>query len=1001
MAGLLTPLVIRFLEKFVVQSQEGTATSFKASLSGSRGFELHNLELDLSSILPARDLIECQRAFARSLRIKIPWTSLNTQPIEVRLIYLVIFPSFSSADEPPPRLHLPRLPQIIFDTLEIILSDKLDQKSEGDSDAEVDASSEAPRSSNRGSGGSGGGWLDNWLGSNLQSLALRAGLNLSFTIKNLVIKYIHQSEFSLTLALEQLQIANSDAEEWTELVDAPEAWLMKNCLLKGLSASLDHADVTQHTFMPLLRLNSVNISALLPIFSYIEDIDLGEDGAKVAVQVELGTVQSAVNDQQIRWINDLIAGINDARVAAEPVSLPESPHQAAVAAAGDSLVDFSSTPRGGQMRALGVFSKIWDMAVDEVEYLKQLEEPQEEQQLQVLINDDDDDDVATGGRQAPTEAELTVIVKSLRIQLGVATRSTLLSGPSALPFLEAEFGLTQIHTASIGTDMQDSEVQLEKVAVRHNAAHIDLITEVLENRVDKMFLRSGEPGWDDIFELSACDVPLRSPGSLRSPRNAFEAKLSSDVDDRDRYVCAVHAGKVWICPTPSIHRQHLELFLERLHLENKPGVLVVNEEEAQQQDNNANDTSFSSIIGWEVAIDALEVVLRCKSRPDAALILRAVQPISYLTHLGKTSGDAAAPSGLYCALVLAVSDTSCSSNNRSSNTAIDEERESAAVSTTIVLSGCLKAEDGGDVPFFSVSPFNVECSGQQIVVVIQACVAATAAPGGVSESIETSSFLKDAAKKVLFTFADDGIRIIKRIDTGVERYEVLAGKVGVALQGVVGDDDGGSRNISSNSITAAVELTRVRCTTSATDGVSLSIGLVSIDVNRDEEGSSSQSSLLPPPPLALLSSFRMHSKASYNEFSFVSLNIAAVPCVMEAAMATLAAFQNKGAAAAVGTTSPPPPLHPPSTTSVSHTVTTSTTCLRFDIITFTLFPAVTGIAASNLAVAMGLSGWLSSFSAEVGPDSRTLALGSVEVSLCRLRLDTYQHVDIAPEKVLR
>ena len=82
MERLFTPVVNRLLEKFVKKSQEGNAGSFKASMSGVGGFNLHNLELDLSSVVPA-NLLECRRAFARSLKIQIPWTALNTLPIEV------------------------------------------------------------------------------------------------------------------------------------------------------------------------------------------------------------------------------------------------------------------------------------------------------------------------------------------------------------------------------------------------------------------------------------------------------------------------------------------------------------------------------------------------------------------------------------------------------------------------------------------------------------------------------------------------------------------------------------------------------------------------------------------------------------------------------------------------------------------------------------------------------------------------------------------------------
>jgi hypothetical protein len=85
MERLLTPLVTRWLERFVKRSQEGDAGKFKVALSGAGGFSLHNLELDLGSVLPA-ELLESRRAFARSLQIKVPWTALNTQPIEVCLI---------------------------------------------------------------------------------------------------------------------------------------------------------------------------------------------------------------------------------------------------------------------------------------------------------------------------------------------------------------------------------------------------------------------------------------------------------------------------------------------------------------------------------------------------------------------------------------------------------------------------------------------------------------------------------------------------------------------------------------------------------------------------------------------------------------------------------------------------------------------------------------------------------------------------------------------------
>ena len=82
MERLLTPLLHRFLRKFVKSSQEGVNETFKASLSGGGGITLHNLELHVDPLLPVSG-IRARRAFARALLINIPWTSLNVQPIEV------------------------------------------------------------------------------------------------------------------------------------------------------------------------------------------------------------------------------------------------------------------------------------------------------------------------------------------------------------------------------------------------------------------------------------------------------------------------------------------------------------------------------------------------------------------------------------------------------------------------------------------------------------------------------------------------------------------------------------------------------------------------------------------------------------------------------------------------------------------------------------------------------------------------------------------------------
>ena len=113
MERLLTPLLQRFLRKFVKSSEEGVQETFTASLSGGGGIALHHLEFDLSPFFPSLSSssssvsiseeengggtdsgkgradgggvwsLRVERSFARALVIHVPWTALNVQPIEV------------------------------------------------------------------------------------------------------------------------------------------------------------------------------------------------------------------------------------------------------------------------------------------------------------------------------------------------------------------------------------------------------------------------------------------------------------------------------------------------------------------------------------------------------------------------------------------------------------------------------------------------------------------------------------------------------------------------------------------------------------------------------------------------------------------------------------------------------------------------------------------------------------------------------------------------------
>lgn len=81
MEVLLTPVVTKLLKRFIKSAEGRSSSSLRVSLSGGSVL-LHNLELNLEPVL--QDLpVTIERAFARQLRLVIPWTSLATQPIQV------------------------------------------------------------------------------------------------------------------------------------------------------------------------------------------------------------------------------------------------------------------------------------------------------------------------------------------------------------------------------------------------------------------------------------------------------------------------------------------------------------------------------------------------------------------------------------------------------------------------------------------------------------------------------------------------------------------------------------------------------------------------------------------------------------------------------------------------------------------------------------------------------------------------------------------------------
>lgn len=81
MEVLLTPVVNKLLRRYIKSAEGRSGSSLRVSLSGG-SVVLHNLELNLDPLLGGLP-VKVERAFARQLRLVIPWTALATQPIQV------------------------------------------------------------------------------------------------------------------------------------------------------------------------------------------------------------------------------------------------------------------------------------------------------------------------------------------------------------------------------------------------------------------------------------------------------------------------------------------------------------------------------------------------------------------------------------------------------------------------------------------------------------------------------------------------------------------------------------------------------------------------------------------------------------------------------------------------------------------------------------------------------------------------------------------------------
>jgi hypothetical protein len=436
-ARILTPLVQSALQRFVKSSEEGVAGVLKASVSGGGGVTLHNLELNLDSLLGgAAPGLRVKRAFAKQLSIAIPWRALTTQPISV-----------------------------VLDAVEIQLC-PADGADGADGAAPVDEGGGSESGDDDAAAGGGGA---SWLGSALQSLALRAGLNLAVTLRNVVVKYAAGAAVA-TLAFREVALANSANGAWREAAANPEAWLAKECVASGVTLGLDAAG-DAGAFAPLLRASRLRVAALLPIFHYMQGAPLEGDALRVSVIVEAAPLEAAVNDSQLAWARALLDGLAAAAAAAaaasaKPAAAPEAPAapEARPPPAAAAAADAPPPPpprRGQQMRALGVFGRVWDYVVDEATYL--------EAEAEAAGGGEESDSSGGGGaalERAPMHAELEIVLAGVAAELG-AVRSegggdALDEAPGELQQAELSATLRQLQNI---TSLADAAVVQRELSV--------------------------------------------------------------------------------------------------------------------------------------------------------------------------------------------------------------------------------------------------------------------------------------------------------------------------------------------------------------------------------------------------------------------------------------------------------------------------------------------------------------------------------------------------------
>lgn len=368
-----------------------------------------------------------------------------------------------------------------------------------------------------------GSWLssDSWLGSNVQSLLVHVGLNVSINIQNLNVRYIQRSGIEVLLRVDELTLANSDPDEWWDLVDVPEAWFKKACQVDGISISIAQPDLPDNVFLrPLVSLSTLETSMFLPIFAFLEDKPLDDELPKVKADVHLGRLAIKATDQDIRRIQKTMEGLPQTEPSnVEVIGVPRE--DTVCTEEGGSAICDSTGPTA-------LLGPMWTAILDKIIYLNG-------NKAAAMVGKSEKD--APDGNVSPlVHLDISVVLDEVNVELGLEVNPKLGIEQKVLPVLELDLRSTQLYAAgNSGIDLL--HFGLDDVAVRYNLGARNVMPRswALESVRESVIPvdRSSEEEWDEVMGIHS--------GSNVSPARAVS--LTWDTSPPD---CRVHLAQIWV-----------------------------------------------------------------------------------------------------------------------------------------------------------------------------------------------------------------------------------------------------------------------------------------------------------------------------------------------------------------------------------------------------------------------------------------------------------------------